>query len=130
MKTTKGGPWHVIAWGTARNSDPGGVMIILNMRTFSGSDIRERLDPPPGLTGRIGGLHLKRRTQEGRQGFDLVLSVGYAFQNTDDEERRHKFWDHLQRIHTNGGARTQHLSAIDGNAHVMSERMRPRTVFR
>ena len=68
VKTTKGGPWHVIAWGTARNSDPGGVMIILNMRTFSGTDIRERLDPPPGLTGRIGGLHLKRRTQEGRQG--------------------------------------------------------------
>ena len=49
---------------------------------------------------------------------DLVLSVGYAFQNTDDEERRHKFWDHLQRIHIKGEARTQHISAIDGNAHV------------
>ena len=81
-------------------------------------DIRERLDPPPGLTGRIGGLHLKRRTREGRQGFDLILSVGYACQNGDDEERRYRFWNHLQRIQSKGGARTQHTSAIDGNAHV------------
>merc|ERR1712185_9804 len=48
----------------------------------------------------------------------MVLSVGYAFQNDDEEEKRQKFWTHLQRIHTTGGGRTQHVSAIDGNAHV------------
>jgi len=49
------------------------------------------LDPPPGLTGKIGGLHLKRRTQDGQPGFVLVLSVGYAFQKSDDEEKRQSF---------------------------------------
>ena len=101
--TRKSGPWLIIAWGTARNQDSGGVMIVLNLHTFSPGDIKERLDPPPGLTGRIGGLHLKRRTPQGRPGFDMVLSVGYAFQNSDNEEKRQKFWTHLQRIHTTGG---------------------------
>ena len=94
-------------------------MIVLNLHTFSPTDVQMRIDPPPGLTGRLGGLHLKRRTQDGRNGLDRVVSVGYAFQNADDEQRRQRFWTHWMRIHTMGsGSRTQHLSALDANAHI------------
>jgi len=100
-------------------------MIVLNMHTFSPTDIKERLDPPPGLSGRIGVLHLKRRTLEGRQGLDMIMSVGYAYQNTDDEQRRQKFWSSWMRMHTKGsGARTQHISALDANAHVGTQETR------
>ena len=109
----------VFSWGKANTNDVGGVMIVLNLHTFSPTDVKVRIDPPPGLTGRLGGLHLKRRTQEGRNGLDLVVSVGYAFQNADDEQRRQRFWTQWMRMHTTGsGARTQHISALDANAHV------------
>ncbi len=62
-----------------------GVMIVINLHTFSLRDVVERFDPPPGMAGRLGGLHLKRRTQHDRTGMDLVVSGGYAFQNTDEE---------------------------------------------
>ena len=66
-------------------------MIVLNMHTFAPRDIVARFDPPPGLTGRLGGVHLKRRTVDGRSGLDLVLIVGYAFPNDAEEDNDNAF---------------------------------------
>ena len=94
-------------------------MIVLNMYVFSARDIVARSDPPPGLAGRLGGLHLKRRTAHSREGLDLCLSVGYAYQNTDEESKRQRFWTALRRVHLGDcSARTQHMSAVDANGHV------------
>ena len=72
-------------------------MIVLNLHVFMATDIRERKDPPPGVTGRLGGVHIRRAARGSHHlGLDLILSTGYAFQNTEPEQKRQHFWDAVQ----------------------------------
>ena len=84
--------FHVVSWGYtggAHTNKCAGVLIALNLHTFSALHIRQRFDPTHATAGRFGGLRVQTR-KEG-MGSDLFFGVVYAPQERDSAEGRDAF---------------------------------------
>ena len=106
--------YHCFSWGKPSTNQMLGVQLLVSHRLLQHATVHTRFDPPRGLHGRLGGLHVVSR----EPGFEVdeLFITAYGPQERDDDLRQ-TFYQALLEIAHAVPKRTRVWLLGDFNAH-------------